>query len=177
MCFCCWRLSSELPDFNTMVQLEGESVISSPLSPEMLLTIDPREMNCSTEKNSKEKRTRGKSVVKKPDMQLVVGEASSVLERYYWKKSTQVWLRSFWSNPVRNANVFHWNANVISQSGGVWPSSGYHASWSGSAARGARPAKESHRRSHSSGGMWHYWIEFRTDFGGWFFQLESQTFG
>jgi len=74
------ELSSELPDFNTMVQLEGESVISSPLSPEMLLTIDPREMNCSTEKNSKEKRTRGKSVVKKPDMQLVVGEASSVLE-------------------------------------------------------------------------------------------------
>jgi len=64
-----------------MVQLEGESVISSPLSPDLLLTVDPREVNLSDEKNSREKKIRGKSVVKKPDMQLVVGEASSSLNR------------------------------------------------------------------------------------------------
>ena len=75
------RLRSQQPDFNTMVELEaGSSTVSCPLSPDLMITVDPREVNSSDDR--KEKRIRGKSVVKKPlDMQLVVGEASNHPER------------------------------------------------------------------------------------------------
>lgn len=87
-------LNTEQPDFNTMVQMEagtsnrGSGILdrSSPLSPDLLMAVDPREVNSGAlltfEENRKEKANgRGKSVVKNQD-RTVVSENPSVLERY-----------------------------------------------------------------------------------------------
>lgn len=74
--------ANEQPDFNTMVELEagtsaGEpgilerAMMASPLSPDLLMAVDPREVNggalLSFEENRKENNSaaRGKSVAKK----------------------------------------------------------------------------------------------------------------
>jgi hypothetical protein len=62
------------------------STMASPLSPDLLMAVDPREVNSgallSFEENRKEKANgRGKSVVKN-QVRSVVSENSSVLERY-----------------------------------------------------------------------------------------------
>lgn len=90
-------LNTEQPDFNTMVQMEAgtsnggsgildRSAMTSPLSPDLLMAVDPREVNSGAlltfEENRKEKANgRGKSVVKNQD-RTVVSENPSVLERY-----------------------------------------------------------------------------------------------
>ncbi|XP_046631290.1 heat shock factor protein 1-like isoform X2 [Daphnia pulicaria] len=89
-------LNTEQPDFNTMVQMEAgtsnggsgildRSAMTSPLSPDLLMAVDPREVNSGAlltfEENRKEKANgRGKSVVKNQD-RTVVSENPSVLER------------------------------------------------------------------------------------------------
>ncbi|XP_046444609.1 heat shock factor protein-like isoform X7 [Daphnia pulex] len=88
-------LNTEQPDFNTMVQMEAgtsnggsgildRSAMTSPLSPDLLMAVDPREVNSGAlltfEENRKEKANgRGKSVVKNQD-RTVVSENPSVLE-------------------------------------------------------------------------------------------------
>ena len=62
------------------------SSMASPLSPDLLMAVDPREVNSgallSFEENQKEKANgRGKSVAKNQE-RLMVSENSSVLERY-----------------------------------------------------------------------------------------------
>jgi hypothetical protein len=62
------------------------SAMTSPLSPDLLMAVDPREVNSGAlltfEENRKEKANgRGKSVVKNQD-RTVVSENPSVLERY-----------------------------------------------------------------------------------------------
>jgi len=90
-------MNTEHPDFNTMVQMEAgtsnggsgildRSAMTSPLSPDLLMAVDPREVNSgallSFEENRKEKANgRGKSVVKNQD-KTMVSENSNVLERY-----------------------------------------------------------------------------------------------
>jgi hypothetical protein len=85
------------PDFNTIVQMEsgassssgsnlleneGSTMVPSPLSPDLLMAVDPREVNASSallsveDAGRKNKESRGKSVSKKSDMQLVVGDAN-----------------------------------------------------------------------------------------------------
>lgn len=97
VCFVKFSLTTENPDFNTMVQMEAgtsnggsgildRSSMASPLSPDLLMAVDPREVNSgallSFEENQKEKANgRGKSVAKNQE-RLMVSENSSVLERY-----------------------------------------------------------------------------------------------
>lgn len=92
-CFC--SLNNEQPDFNTMVQMEAgtsagpgileRAMMASPMSPDLLMAVDPREVNSgallSVENNRKEKEGRGKSVAKKQDKPSLDGE-TTVLERY-----------------------------------------------------------------------------------------------
>ena len=60
---------------------------TTPLSPDMMIAVDPREVSSgallSVEDSRKiSKENRGKSFTKKPDLRLIVGENSS-LERYF----------------------------------------------------------------------------------------------
>ncbi|XP_032791981.1 heat shock factor protein isoform X4 [Daphnia magna] len=88
-------LGVENPDFNTMVQMEAgtsnsgsgileSSAMASPMSPDLLMAVDPREVNSgallSFEENRKEKGGRGKSVVKNQERSVASTE-SNVLER------------------------------------------------------------------------------------------------
>lgn len=88
-------LGVENPDFNTMVQMEAgtsnsgsgileNSAMASPMSPDLLMAVDPREVNSgallSFEENRKEKGGRGKSVVKNQERSVASTE-SNVLER------------------------------------------------------------------------------------------------
>ncbi|XP_032791982.1 heat shock factor protein isoform X5 [Daphnia magna] len=87
-------LGVENPDFNTMVQMEAgtsnsgsgileSSAMASPMSPDLLMAVDPREVNSgallSFEENRKEKGGRGKSVVKNQERSVASTE-SNVLE-------------------------------------------------------------------------------------------------
>lgn len=62
------------------------AMMASPLSPDLLVAVDPREVNSgallSVEENQKEKDVgRGKSVAKKQDKQ-VVSDTNTAIERY-----------------------------------------------------------------------------------------------
>ncbi|XP_057379463.1 heat shock factor protein-like isoform X5 [Daphnia carinata] len=88
-------LGVENPDFNTMVQMEAgtsnsgsgileNSAMASPMSPDLLMAVDPREVNSgallSFEENRKEKGGRGKSVVKNQE-RTVASTESTAMER------------------------------------------------------------------------------------------------
>lgn len=88
-------MGAEHPDFNTIVQMEAgtsnsgsgvldSSVMASPMSPDLLMAVDPREVNSgallSFEDNRKEKGGRGKSVVKNQERSVASAE-SNILER------------------------------------------------------------------------------------------------
>ncbi len=90
----CDRLTDEQPDFDTMVGMESTSApgalpdTSRPLSPDVLVAVDPREVveasafEDAASRARSNKENRGKTVLKKPDMSIVIGEPS-VLERYF----------------------------------------------------------------------------------------------
>lgn len=64
------------------------AMMTSPMSPDLLMAVDPREVNSgallSVENNHKEQEGgRGKSVAKKQDKGSLQANDNSVLERYY----------------------------------------------------------------------------------------------
>jgi hypothetical protein len=91
-------MSTDQPDFNTMVQMEAgtsatgpgileRAMMASPMSPDLMMAVDPREVNSGallsvdSNRNSKENEVgRGKSVAKKQDRSVLAGD-TPVLDR------------------------------------------------------------------------------------------------